>query len=125
MRLALTSLELVAMFAVCALAYFSHDPDPSYPVLCKKHDTLQTGLERVRAERDGAKKRYFNIASGSKDKAEELIHIYRRSNQSNRNGIPVPGFFNQAPGLPDISENNFPLQTSNIIVTEDTYGEGI
>lgn len=125
MRLALTSLELVAMFAVCALAYFSHDPDPSYPVLCKKHDTLQTSLERVRTDRDGAQKRFLNIASGSKDKAEELIHIYRRSNQQNRNGIPDPEFFNQAPDLPDIGEKDFPLQTSNITLKEDIHGDDI
>lgn len=125
MRLALTSLELVAMFAVCALAYFSHDPDPSYPVLWKKYDTLYARLTSVVNKRKGNQKHFHGIATVSKNYAEELIQKYRLFKQRNRNNTPISEHTKQEPGFPDIDAADFPFQTSNIILEEDIHGVAI
>ena len=113
MRLALVSLQIVALLGICALAFYSHDPDPAYPPLAKKYEKLLVDISRVKSTRDGAQKGYLKDATALRDRAQELIRIYRHHNTRARNDLATPPFFDCDPELRVIIQTEFSLHGSN------------
>ena len=63
--------------------------------------------------REGIRLHYWKDANRSRDRAQEVIRIYRHHNKLSRKGAPVPSFFDIEPDFPQGSTDDFPLQAPN------------
>lgn len=79
----------------------------------KKYEKLLMDISRVKSTRDGAQKGYLKDATALRDRAQELIRIYRHHNTRARNDLATPPFFDCDPELRVIIQTEFSLHGSN------------
>lgn len=109
LRLALATLDTMAIGAICLLSFLSHDP---YWIAREGYEELRRQISSVATKRRGLRERYIHEARMRREEAQEMIRRYRQANLAARcegtdSPKPVPAFFQAEPDVPDISIDSF------------------